>query len=119
MSLCSGTSADPFIQLFGTRERRLATLLQSGASLIKEREDVRGHEAGIVLIQFENTISLLDRHPLKDVPFLDPPGDLCFDILRTFGGGIGGKLSADRNRLGPGYEGKDQEKQQQKGDGKA
>ena len=62
---------------------------------------------------------MLDAHPLKDVPLFDPSGDLRFDILRTFVGRIGGELSADGNRLGPGHEGNNQEKQQHQRDGKA
>ena len=108
---------DAFVELFRPGERGLPGLLERFLALIEKRQEIRGHEVGIVILQLDDQISLFDTDTFKDVPFLDTPGDLRFNILRPLIGRVGGQLAGDGNRLGPGDKGDNEEEQNDEFDG--
>ena len=90
-------------------------VLQSFFALLKKSEQIGSHETRVVIVQFENDVTLLDADAFENMPFLDATRNLGFDILRAFIGGVSRQLTGHRNGLGPRHKRDDKYKETQRG----
>ena len=104
-----------FVELFCPGDGGFPGFLQSFFALLKKSEQIGGHKTRVVIVQFENDVTLLDADAFENMPFLDAARNLGLDILRAFIGGIRRQLTGHRNGLGPRHKRDDEDKETQRG----